>query len=185
MIHKAYLIAGISIMILLSGCSSSLDHNPPTIIQDDIIDTSVPQTSGWNILGSQYTIQPVSGSKTTTYSGDLFTTVKITEKSTQRRTYFTSYPGQWSDFEIARESNMFSGEIANTITSNLSNQAFDTLTGINNNIRYHVQVPIDRTLLVHQTDSEVFVLDFDDPSDAWNKMKYKDIQELIQYVNFL
>ena len=185
MIPKAYLIAGISVIILLSGCSLPLNQTPTAIIQDNIIDSSLPQNSGWNILGSQYTIEPLTEIKSTTYSGDLFTTVKITDNSTQRRSYFTSFPGQWSDFEIAREANIFSGQIAKTITNNLSDQAFATLTGTNNELWYHIQVPIDRTLLVHQNDHNVFVLDFDDPSGTRDKMTAKDIQELIQYINFL
>lgn len=187
MTKKISLILSICTVIIVSGCSRTLNKQQESTIQDNALPVSgeqAPQPNKWNLSGSNYSLEAVSGSKTTTYSGDLFTTVKITDNATQRRTYFTSYPGQWSDFEIAREANMFSGEIANTITNSLSNQAFGTLTGTNNSLRYHVQVPIDRTLLVHQTDQQVFVLDFDDPSGRWNKMTYKDIQELIQYIEF-
>ena len=105
------LITSIVILTIVSGCLGL--NQDPIIPQEDIIqvpseETLTPQQSTWQISGTNYTITPVSGSNTATYSGELFTTVKITEIATQKRTYFTSYPGQWSDFEIAREANMFS-----------------------------------------------------------------------------
>ena len=182
------LITSIVILTIVSGCLGL--NQDPIIPQEDIIqvpseEALTPQESTWQISGTNYTITPVSGSNTATYSGELFTTVKITEIATQKRTYFTSYPGQWSDFEIAREANMFSWQTANTITNNLSNQAFGTLTGFNNTAWYHVQVPIDRTLVVYQGENMVYVLDYDDPSGIWNKMTYSDIQILLQYIEFI
>lgn len=78
---------------------------------------------------------------------------------------------------------MFSGQTAPTITNTLKEQSFDTLTG-NNMIWYNVQVPIDRTLLVHQDTNMVYILDFDDPSGTRNKMSYDDIKILIQHITF-
>ena len=79
---------------------------------------------------------------------------------------------------------MFSGEVMSATGTTLSDVSFDTLTGTDATIWDHVQVPIDRTLLVHQADNKLYVLDFDDPSGTWNKMSYDDIQSLIQYIQF-
>ncbi len=174
-----------STFAILSGCSrNQVKQEEETIVQEVTQDTGALQVfDGWNLSGT-YIVEPVSGDKTTTYNGELFTTVKITDITNKKWTYFTSYPGQWSDFELAREANMFSGQTAPTITNKLAEQAFDTQTGGDTTTWYHVQVPIDWTLLVHQGKHMVFVLDFDDPSGTWNKMSYKDIQKLIQHIQF-
>ena len=79
---------------------------------------------------------------------------------------------------------MFSGEVMSATGTMLSDISFATLTGADDIVWDHVQVPIDRTLLVHETDQRLYVLDFDDPSGTWNKMSYDDIQSLIQYIQF-
>ena len=76
---------------------------------------------------------------------------------------------------------MFPTEPASPIAiSSLPSQAFATLSGMNNIIWHHIQVPIDHTLLVYEDNSMVYVLDFDDASGEMNMMSYNDIQILIQ-----
>lgn len=80
---------------------------------------------------------------------------------------------------------MFSGEVMSATGTMLSDISFATLTGADDIVWDHVQVPIDWTLLVHETNNKLYVLDFDDPSGLQNNMSYEDIQSLIQYISFI
>ena len=93
------LIASISMIALLSGCMGT-QNEPVVLPQEQVLQVPVDVTpQNWELSGSNYTIIPISGDMTPTYSGDSFTTVKIIDNTTQKWTYLTTYSGTWTEFE--------------------------------------------------------------------------------------
>lgn len=177
-------------LVLLTGCTlwiQSTNPEPETPATGIVVENTTPTltTTGISLTSPAYSLDEVTGSNIPlTYSGNDFTLYKITNLSTNKWTYLVDYEWSRSEFSAVRESNMFSGEVMSVTGTTLSDISFATLTGANAIIWDYVQVPIDRTLLVHETDQRLYVLDFDDPSGTWNKMSYDDIQSLIQYIQF-
>lgn len=173
--------------LLLTGCSLWTQPEQPIVppTTGDIVDeTPTTISSERDIISPAYSIDLLSGSDIPlTYSGD-FIVYNIAHLSTNKWTHFIIYTGTWSDFSAARESNMFNGETMSTTDASLSSVSFATLSLSNTTIWHHVQVPIDWTLLVHETNKKIYVLDFDDPSGMQNKMNFEDIQNLLPYIQF-
>ncbi|AKH32751.1 hypothetical protein XF24_00412 [candidate division SR1 bacterium Aalborg_AAW-1] len=178
-------------LVLLTGCTlgiQSTKPEPETPTTGIVVETTTPTltTTGISLTSPAYSLNEITGSNIPlTYSGNDFTLYKITNLSTNKWTYFVIYNGSRSEFSKVRESNMFSGEVMSATGTTLSDISFATLTGADDIAWNHVQVPIDWTLLVHETNNKLYVLDFDDPSGLQNNMSYADIQSLIQYISFI
>ena len=181
----------LSSLVLLTGCTlwiQSTNPEPETPATGIVVENTTPTltTTGISLTSPAYSLDEVTGSNIPlTYSGNDFTLYKITNLSTNKWTYLVVYEWSRSEFSAVRESNMFSGEVMSATGTTLSDISFATLTGADDIVWDHVQVPIDRTLLVHETDQRLYVLDFDDPSGLQNNMSYEDIQSLIQYISFI
>lgn len=178
-------------LVLLTGCTlwiQSTKPEPETPTTGIVVETTTPTltTTGISLTSPAYSLNEITGSNIPlTYSGNDFTLYKITNLSTNKWTYFVIYNWSRSEFSKVRESNMFSGEVMSATGTTLSDISFATLTGADDIAWNHVQVPIDWTLLVHETNNKLYVLDFDDPSGLQNNMSYADIQSLIQYISFI
>ena len=181
----------LSSVVLLTGCTlwiQSTNPEPETPATGIVVGNTTPTltTTGISLTSPTYSLNEITGSNIPlTYSGNDFTLYKIINLSTNKWTYFVIYNWSRSEFSAVRESNMFSGEVMSATGTMLSDISFATLTGADDIVWDHVQVPIDWTLLVHETNNKLYVLDFDDPSGLQNNMSYEDIQSLIQYISFI
>lgn len=168
-------------VFLLAWCGN-------TSIQQDIInqpiinqETETPYTLWISLDSSEYNITDMTEESVQGYNTNLFTIKKITHIPTGKRTYLISHTWSWSDFIQTRESSIF-WEVMSITGQTAQEASFDIRYGINNIPRYMVQVPIDRVMLVNESLSHVYILDFDDPSWEQNKMDIEQIDTLIQHL---
>ena len=175
---KTYLnlcIAGIALII--SWCGTSI---PQTVEQPIAPSNPTPvQTQTRSLTSSGYS---TTGASRSPYSGSQFDVMKITDNSTQKRTYLIDCRGSWSACLDRRYNNMIPNDTSYIPqTGLLSNFGFWTLTG--QAVRRQTQVPIDWVLLIHEYTGGTLILDYDDPSGERNMMDTQDIQQLIQSIS--